>query len=217
MLDVDRTTGAATSVATWYAPTPFHAAVLTCSKAKVWPRDVDWSPTGDAFTIVGTGGGRGHPYPAPCDAVTRWTNDGNPDAVPAYYNHTEIDTILSVCDVGPYTYVGGHFKSLNQEVRVNGVRVQVPKGQVNEKHYGLGAIDNSSGLAVTDWNHTDQTGRGEGWGAALCLPGPAPEGGVYFGGDSIGVNGVRRVQRLAYFGPGATLVQRSLPLVDWRN
>lgn len=71
---------------------------------------------------------------------------------------------------------------------------------MNETHYGMGVINNASGLAVTDWNHTDQTGRGEGWLSALCVPGSAAGGGgVYFGGDSVGVNGVKQVQRLAYF------------------
>jgi hypothetical protein len=55
-------------------------------------------------------------------------------------------------------------------------------------------------LAVPDWNNTDQTGRGRGWGAILCVPGPAASGGgVYFGGDSPMVNGDPTIQRLAYF------------------
>ncbi len=204
MLNVDPASGGATGVNTWYSPDSFHTAVVNCNKKHYWPRDVDWSPTGAAFTIVGTGGGGGHPYPAPCDAVTRWNDDGSPNAVPVYYNHTEIDTIGSVCDVGDYTYVGGHFKSLNQDVRINGTRITPPKAQINETHYGMGAISNSTGLAVTPWNHSDQTGRGEGWLTVLCVAGDkSTGGGVYFGGDSVGVNGVPQVQRLAYFAPSS--------------
>ncbi len=204
-LDLNPSTGGATGVDPWYSPNSFHTAVLNCNKKHYWPRDVDWSPTGSAFTIVGTGGGGGHPYPAPCDAATRWNDNGSPNAVPVYYNHTQIDTIGSVCDVGPYTYVGGHFKSLNQEVRINGVLANPPKAQVNETHYGVAAIDSSTGLAVTDWNHSDQTGRGEGWLSVLCVPGTASTGGgVYFGGDSVGMNGIPQVQRLAYFAPTNT-------------
>lgn len=192
--------GAAATLDSWNAPASLDAAVTTCNKKHYWPRDTDWSPDGSYFVIVGTGGGGGHPYPAPCDAYTRWADDGNPDSVPLGYNHTEIDTVDSVCSVGKWTYVGGHFKSLNQEVRSNGVKVKPPAGTVNETHYGMGVIDNTTSLAVTGWNHSDQTGRGEGWTSVLCIPGPAAQGGgVYFGGDSIGVNGNPKIQRLAYF------------------
>ncbi len=144
------------------------------------------------------------PLPAPCDAFTRWEDNGDANSVPTGYNHTEIDTILSVCNVGQWSYVGGHFKTLNQERRIDGTIVKPPAGQVNEIHYGLGVIDTTPNnmLAVSNWNDSDQTGRGEGWGAALCVPGSGSEGGgVYMGGDSIGVNGNPQVQRLAYFAP----------------
>ncbi len=200
MLNVDAASGAATSVASWYSPTAFHQAVVSCSTKHHWPRDIDWSPTGDTFVIVGTGGGHAHPYPAPCDAFTKWADNNSSTAVPVLYNHTNIDTIGSVCNIGAYSYVGGHFKNLNQEVRRNGVKITPPAGTANEVHYGFGVIDNSSGLAVSNWNHSDQTGRGEGWLSVLCVPGSAATGGgVYYGGDSIGVNGNPQVQRLAYF------------------
>ena len=202
VVNVNPGSGAAAGLNAWNAPTHLHAAVTSCKRTKVWPRDAEWSPTGSFFVIVGTGGGGGHPYPAPCDALTRWENNDNPNSTPTGYNHTEIDTILSVCNVGTWSYVGGHFKSLNQEVRHGNTVVKPPPGQVNATHYGLGVIDTTptSMLAVPNWNNTDQTGRGEGWGAALCVPGSAASGGgVYMGGDSVGVNGNPQVQRLAYF------------------
>ncbi|MGN6302728.1 MAG: hypothetical protein ACTHN8_16720 [Angustibacter sp.] len=202
MVDVDPTDGSSPGVDAWYAPKNMHAAVVNCNKKMYWPRDADWSPDGSTWYLVGSGGGGGHPYPAPCDALTSWASDSNPDATPIGYNHTEIDTILSVCVVGRWAYLGGHFKSLNQERRLNGVLARPPAGQVNETHYGLGVVDVSpkTFLAVTDWNHTDQTGRGAGWGAVLCVPGPGSQGGgVYFGGDAPVVNGDHRILRLAYF------------------
>lgn len=202
VLNADPATGAAKSVNTWNAPTHLHTAVLNCNRGMIWPQDADWSPDGAFFDIVGSGAGGFHPYPAQCDAFTRWADNNNPNSVPTGYNHTEIDTILSVCSVGQWSYVGGHFKSLNQERRLNGTIVEPPPAQVNETHYGLGVIDTSptNMLAVTNWNHSDQTGRGAGWGAALCVPGPAASGGgVYMGGDSKGVNGNPQIERLAYF------------------
>lgn len=127
MLNVNPTTGGATTVNQWYSPASFHAAAVSCKQKHPWPRDTDWSPTGTSFVIVGTGGGGGHPYPAPCDAYTKWADDGSPNAVPLLYNHTEIDTIGSVCNVGDVSYVGGHFKSLNQDVRRNGLRFTPPR------------------------------------------------------------------------------------------
>lgn len=200
VLNVDPVTGSATSLNTWNAPTHLGGSVTGCSKKDTWPREVDWDPTGSFFGIVASGGGGFDPWPALCDAYSRWRENGNANSVPVLYNNTEFDSYFSVCDVGTWSYVGGHFKSLNHHVRLNGVIVRPPKGQVNETHYGLGVITNTTGLAVSGWNHTTLTGRGAGWAASLCVPGPAATGGgVYFGGDSVGVNGDSTIQRLAYF------------------
>ena len=199
LVDVDPTTGAATRVNPWDSPS-LPASVATCSSRQPWPRDVDWAPDGSTFAIVGTGAGGARPYPALCDSYTLWADNDDPRSVPLGYNHTEIDTIGSVCNVGRWSYVGGHFKSLNQERRIDGALAPPPRAQRNETHYGLGAIDNSSFLAVPSWNDTDQTGRGAGWDSVLCLPGPGSQGGgVYFGGDAVKVNGNRQIQRLAHF------------------
>jgi hypothetical protein len=201
MVDVNPATGATTGVDTWNSPN-LQSSASNCKHTHLWITNADWSPDGSFFLLTATGAGGGHPYPALCDAVSRFENNGNASSIPTGYNHTEIDTIDSVCVVGQWAYVGGHFKSLNQEVRINGKIVKPPAGQVNETHYGLGVIDvrPTTMLAVSNWNHTDQTGRGRGLDGVLCVPGPSSSGGgVYFGGDSIQVNGDPKIQRLAYF------------------
>jgi hypothetical protein len=194
--------GATTGVNTWNSPN-LASSVSICAQNHLWIESADWAPDASYFLLVASGAGHGHPYPALCDAMSKFTNNGNANSVPAGYNHTEIDTMDSVCSVGQWAYVGGHYKSLNQEVRINGVISRPPSGQVNATHYGLGVIDVSASgkmLAVPDWNNTDQTGRGRGWGAILCVPGPASSGGgVYFGSDTTMVNGDPTIQRLAYF------------------
>jgi hypothetical protein len=209
VMNVDTSTGSTLSVNTWNAPTYLNGSVSGCSKADTWPRAVDWDPTGTYFDIAASGSGGFNPWPALCDSLSRWQLDsmgnGNPNSTPIGYNETEVDSMFSVCDVGPLVYVGGHFKSLNHEVRVNGIIVKPAPGQVNETHYGLGVItadttSHNNMFAVTAWNHTSSTGRGAGWAAALCLAGTGSTGGgVYFGGDAEEVNGNPAIERLAYF------------------
>lgn len=202
LLQVDPATGAAVGVDRWNAPQNLAAAIPTCNKKMYWPRGAAWTPSGDAFALAAKGVGGGHPYPALCDAFSIFHDDSSADAVPFGYNHTEIDSVMSVCSLGDYVYVGGHYKSLNQEVRLSGKVVRPPVSQRNETHYGLGVINAAptSMLAVSGWNQTTQTGRGAGWGAALCVDGPGSEGGgVYFGGDAKKVNGNASIQKLAYF------------------
>jgi hypothetical protein len=200
LLDVNPATGSAPSVNAWNAPTHLVGSVSRCAKNDIWPRDADWDPTGSFFDIAASGGGGLNPWPALCDTYSRWQDNGNANSVPVIYNNSQFDSFFSVCDVGGWAYVGGHFKSLNRNVRINGSLISVPRAQVNEIHYGLGVINTTNALAVTPWNHTTATGRGAGWAAALCVPGSAATGGgVYFGGDGIGVNGNPAIQKLAYF------------------
>lgn len=202
VVNINSTTGAATSLNSWNAPTNLSYAVSHCSPKMFWPRGVAWSQDGSTFMLAAKGAGHFDNYPGLCDAFTVFANNGNANSVPLGYNHTAVDSVMSVCTLGKYAYVGGHFKSLNHERRINGVKVTIPKGQQNETHYGLGVIDTTPGnmLAVSGWNHTDQTGRGAGWSAALCVTGPGSAGGgVYMGGDGIGVNGNHNISKLAYF------------------
>ncbi len=202
VVNVNASTGAATGLNTWNAPTNLSAAVANCSKKMFWPHGVAWASDGSAFMIAAKGSGRFNNYPGLCDAFSMFANNGNANSTPVGYNHTSVDSVITVCTLGQYAYVGGHFKSLNHEVRINGVKRSIPAAQRNETHYGLGVIDTTPGtmLAVTNWNHTELTGRGAGWSASLCVPGPASAGGgVYMGGDASQVGGNKAISKLAYF------------------
>lgn len=202
VVNVNATSGAVTSLNTWNAPTNLSYAVSHCSPKMFWPRGVAWSQDGSSFMLAAKGAGHVNNYPGLCDAFSVFANNGNPNSTPTGYNHTVVDSVISVCTLGQYAYLGGHFKQLNHERRINGEKVKIPAGHVNEVHYGLGVIDTTPGnmLAVSGWNQTDQTGRGAGWSAALCVPGPGSAGGgVYMGGDAIGVNGNKKISKLAYF------------------
>lgn len=200
----DPATGSSSAATRWNAPTNLDASATTCSQKDTWARGVDWDPTGTYFDIAASGAGGFNAYPALCDAFSRFKDDGSANATPVLYNATAVDSIFTACDVGPYVYLAGHFKSLNHEVGVGGVVVPA-RGRAKQAHYGMGVIvtdlrSPNAGFAVPDWNASSATGRGAGWASCLGLSGPAGTGGgVYVGGDAENVNGDARIERLAYF------------------
>lgn len=195
-------TGTAT-IDSWNDPANLNASNSTnCSAHDTWARGVDWDPTGTYFDIAASGGGGFDAFGkagALCDAFSRFKSDGNPNTpYPLIVNVTGFDSLFTVVDTGGVAYTGGHNKSLNHAVYVNGVKVKATQ----ENHYGLGAIDvNPSdpgyGRAITNWNNSTSTGRGAGWAASLST-----SDGIYMGGDAQVVGSDTTIKRLAFFPAG---------------
>ncbi len=203
VLDIN-STGTAT-VDAWNDPANLNASNSSnCNSKDTWARGVDWDPTGTYFDIAASGGGGFDAYGAHgalCDAFSRFQSDGNPNTPhPLIVNVTGFDSLFTVDDTGQYVYTGGHNKSLNHAVYINGVKVKASE----EEHYGIGAIDVNPadpgyGKAVTSFNNTTSTGRGAGWASSVSVT----ASGVYVGGDSQTVGTDTTIQRLAFFPSGS--------------
>jgi hypothetical protein len=199
VLDITSPGGA--TINSWNDPANLQASEYpNCRGTETWARGVDWDPTGTYFDIAASGGGGFNAYGAHgalCDAFSRFKSDGNPSTPqPLIVNETGFDSLFTVTDTGNYAYTGGHNKSLNYAVYINGTQVTATL----EHHYGIGAIDvNPSdpgyGMAVTSFNNNTSTGRGAGWASSLSVTGS----GVYIGGDAEHVGTDKTIQRLAFF------------------
>jgi hypothetical protein len=202
VLDITAAGGA--TIDPWNDPKNLGASnSKNCSAKDTWARGVDWDPTGTYFDIAASGGGGQNAFGANgalCDAFSRFKSDGNPNTpFPLIVNVTGFDSLFTVVDTGNIVYTGGHNKSLNHAVYVNGVKVKATQ----QSHYGIGAIDvNPSdagyGLAIANWNNTTTTGRGAGWASSLSNTSE----GIYVGGDAQTVGTDATVKRLAFFPVG---------------
>lgn len=232
ILDIDTTDGGVSSVSAWNAPHYLEPSQTKCNQKDTWARGVDWSPDGSSFDIVASGGGGFNAYPGLCDAFTRFNfNPSAPDFTddtPALVNFTGFDSLFATCDTGTYAYLGGHNKNLNQALYIKALgtgfdgRMKKVGTGGPQAHYGIGVINvdpattdkvtvgtkqvSAYGFAVPMWNSVaEATGRGAGWASCLAVDGdPLVGGGVYVGGDGVGVNGDNSVRRLAYFPSPAT-------------
>ncbi|HEX9358392.1 MAG TPA: hypothetical protein VF933_31825, partial [Streptosporangiaceae bacterium] len=201
VLDITGSGGA--TIDPWNDPKNLNASNSSnCSSKDTWARGVDWDPTGTFFDIAASGGGGFDAFGAAgalCDAFSRFRSDGNPNtAFPLIVNVTGFDSLYTVVDTGGVAYTGGHNKSLNHAVYINGVKVKATQ----ESHYGIGAIDVNTadagyGRAITSFNNSTATGRGAGWSSSLSTG-----TGVYIGGDAEGVGGDPTIKRLAFFPAG---------------
>jgi hypothetical protein len=199
VLDITATGGA--TIDPWNDPKNLGASNSSnCSSTDTWARGVDWDPTGTYFDIAASGGGGQDAFGAHgalCDAFSRFKSDGNPNTpYPLIVNVTGFDSLFTVVDTGNIVYTGGHNKSLNHAVYVNGVKVKATQ----QSHYGIGAIDvNPSdagyGAAIANWNNTTSTGRGAGWASSLSNTSL----GIYVGGDAQTVGTDATIKRLAFF------------------
>ena len=198
---LDLISGGVATVNSWNDPTNLTASNATnCGAQDVWARGVDWDPTGTFFDIAATGGGGFDAFGAHgalCDAFSRFKSDGNPNTPsPLVVNVTGFDSLFTVQDTGNIAYTGGHNKSLNHAVYINGKKVSAA---TQENHYGIGAIDVNPadpgyGKAISTWNNTTSTGRSAGWKGSL-----ATSAGLWMGGDTSTVNGDTTIRRLAFF------------------
>ena len=149
-----RLTTTSATLSPWHPP----ALDLRCSgtKTPVYLRDVDFSPNGDYFVVVGAGrvplsGDIGKSI---CDAAARFeTADETSLAKPTWINYTGGDTLHSTAATGAAVYVQGHQRWLdNPEGRDN-----AGPGAVSRP--GIGAIDPVTGKALS-WNPTKTRGVG---------------------------------------------------------
>ncbi|GAA3109646.1 delta-60 repeat domain-containing protein [Streptosporangium carneum] len=134
-------------------------------------RGVDFSPGGDYFAVVTTGGPEGPGKP--CDSAARFETRprGSLENVrPTWVNHTGGDSLYAVAVTGAAVYVGGHQRWLDNPYG----RDSAGPGAVARP--GIGAIDPRTGRA-TAWNPTRE--RGIGVKAFL-----AHHGGLLVGSDT---------------------------------
>ncbi len=197
---LDITSAGGATIDPWNDPKNLNASNSSnCSAKDTWARGVDWDPTGTFFDIAASGGGGFDAFGAAgalCDAFSRFRSDGNPNTpFPLVVNVTGFDSMFTVVNTGDIAYTGGHNKSLNHAVYINGVKVKATQ----ENHYGIGAIDVNPagagyGRAITSFNNSTATGRGQGWASALSTG-----AGVYIGGDAQVVGSDTTIKRLAFF------------------
>ena len=152
-----------------------------------YARDVDFSPNGDYFDVVSTGGHAvsGSDSATLCDSATRWKSDATgTDVKPVWHNMTGGDSLYSVADTGAAVYVGGHERWLDNP------KGHDSKGTGAVDRPGIGAIDSSSGKALS-WNPTRDRGHGV---EALV----ASTTGLYVGSDTDNIGGEWH-QKIGYF------------------
>ena len=175
--------GATAQVLDWrtrrYEPRCFSNAYDT------YMRDVDFSPSGDYFVAVATGG----PNPGSlCDTAARWETAERGDAVePTWIDDTGGDTLHSVAITGEAVYVGGHQRWSNNA----GGRDFAAPGAVPRP--GLAALDPVAGVPIS-WNPGRQP-RGAG---AFVLY--ATDQGLWLGSDTQWIGKYQYLRpRLAFF------------------
>lgn len=206
VFNMDPLLGQPTSLSTWNSNYLHQSRPISlggsCLDTSTFPSHAVWAPDNSKFYLVSwRAGWFDLPVMPLCDSVSVWANESTPNAVPLVINRTERDTLLSGCLMDDVFYVGGHQRSFNYELLINGVR----QSTTPTTHYGIGALDMQAGStnyarAIPTWNDGTATGRGHGWTAALCLPDTRGQGGgVYFGGDAEQVNGDWSVRRLTRF------------------
>jgi hypothetical protein len=115
-------------------------------------RGVAFSPDGQYFVIVTTGGNRTGSR-LPCDTAARFETYVDGEAVPTWVNHTGGDSLYSVAIDDAAVYVGGHQRWMNNRF---GREAPGPGAVPRE---GLAAIDPQTGMA-TRWNPSHSRGVG---------------------------------------------------------
>jgi hypothetical protein len=114
-------------------------------------RGLDFSPDGQYFVVVTTGGAGG-PRKL-CDSAARFEITARGAARPTWVNHTGGDSLYSVAVTGAAVYVGGHQRWLDNP------RGSDSAGPGAVARPGIGAIDPVTGRALP-WNPTRERGIG---------------------------------------------------------
>ncbi|GAA3792440.1 hypothetical protein GCM10022226_09640 [Sphaerisporangium flaviroseum] len=152
--------------------TGWHTEAYAARCKDVFPsyvRGLDFSPDGQYFVVVTTGGAKGSRKL--CDSAARFETYSRADTVkPTWVNFTGGDSLYSVAVTGAAIYVGGHQRWLNNP------RGSDSAGRGAVARPGIGAIDPTTGRALT-WNPT----RVRGIGVKAFL---AHKGGLLVGSDT---------------------------------
>lgn len=147
-------------------------------------RDVAFSPSGDFFVVVTTGGPMGYQKSGLlCDSASRWDVDAGSAAEPAWVAYTGGDTLTAAIVDDNAVYLGGHLRWLNNSFGHNDPRM----GAVARE--GIAAVDPQNGLPLS-WDPGRRRGYGV-YGFALT-----PDG-LWVGSDTIGFGGELR-NRIAF-------------------
>ncbi|GGK99516.1 hypothetical protein Sme01_60770 [Sphaerisporangium melleum] len=158
--------------ATRPAVTGWRTEAYTAVCKDVFPsyvRGLDFSPDGQYFVVVTTGGAKG-PRKL-CDSAARFETYSRDRVVrPTWVNHTGGDSLYSVAVTGAAVYVGGHQRWLDNP------RGSDSAGPGAVARPGIGAIDPVTGKALA-WNPT----RDRGIGVKAFL---AHERGLLIGSDT---------------------------------
>ncbi|MBV1853103.1 malectin domain-containing carbohydrate-binding protein [Catellatospora tritici] len=177
-------TGATATVASWH--TNRFDDVCNRGAFDKWVRDVDYSPDGNYFVVVNTGG----PYGSGslCDSASRWeTWTTGVNLQPTWVDWTGGDTLLSVAVTGASVYVGGHQRWMNNSSGGDSAQ----QGAVARP--GLAALEPVSGVPQT-WN-PGRHPRGVGASALY-----ATADGLYVGSDTEYIGNFDYMRgRIAYF------------------
>ncbi|MFC6079606.1 hypothetical protein [Sphaerisporangium aureirubrum] len=131
-------------------------------------RGLDFSPDGQYFVVVTTGGAGGSRKL--CDSAARFETAARGAARPTWVNHTGGDSLYSVAVTGAAVYVGGHQRWLDNP------RGRDAAGPGAVARPGIGAIDPATGRALP-WNPT----RDRGIGVKAFL---VDKGGLLLGSDT---------------------------------
>jgi hypothetical protein len=151
---------------------PWHTDAYEPKCKTVFPtyvRGVDFSPDGDYFVVVTTGGPGGSRKL--CDSTARYATFSTGDRIkPTWVNHTGGDSLYSVVATGAAIYVGGHQRWLDNP------QGHDTAGPGSVARPGIGAIHPRTGKALA-WNPT----RDRGIGVKAFL---AHRGGLLVGSDT---------------------------------
>ncbi|MEV6983814.1 delta-60 repeat domain-containing protein [Sphaerisporangium sp. NPDC051017] len=154
------------------AVAPWHTEAYADACKDAFPsyvRGLDFSPDGDYFVIVTTGGAKG--TSKLCDSAARFETYSRGAAIrPTWINFTGGDSLYSVAVTGAAVYVGGHQRWLDNP------RGSDTAGPGAVSRPGIGAIHPATGKALT-WNPT----RDRGIGVKAFL---AHKGGLLVGSDT---------------------------------
>lgn len=146
-------------------------------------RDVDFSPSGDAFAVVTTGNFTSPGTGRLCDTASYWsTNSESATSQPRWINYAG-DSMLSVKVSDKAVYVGGHQRWLNNPYPNGDYPGKCVGSVCPVEAWGLGAINPQTGLAL-GWNPIRDA---KGHGVEVLK---ATSTGLWFGGDSVGPGNV---------------------------